>query len=224
MIHPVVYGHLNLYYCGASQVCLTCYDSVLSGVLKEDFHYTAYSTICYMGLGKKAQLAKQRLIKIEMKRLKQCKGDSSKSSERLEASETLKEEDAIGDHQPCCSSSIEVNSKGPEKKRKNKSGGSFSSKQSFGVNPSSPVGAEEECTHLPETRGRNCSQDSPGVPPLAVGVSGRKGHSSSVGKGRKRKSDECVAQSLTSQSFKRQRGQLSSITSECSVIEIDDSD
>ena len=194
-------------------------DFVLSGVLKEDFHYTAYSTICYMGLGKKAQLAKQRLLKIEIKRLIEC----NRSSEGLEVSDNLKEEDATEDHQPCCSSSIEV-SRAPGKKRKNKSGGSFSSKQSFGVNPSSPVVNEEESSDLLQTRGRNCSQDSPGVPPLAVGVTGRKGHSSSVGKGKKRKSDESVAQSLTSQSLKRQRGQLSSITSECSVIEIDDSD
>ena len=50
----------------------------------------------------------------------------------------LKEDDSTEDHQPCSSSNIEV-SRAPEKKRKNKSGSRFSSNQSFGLNPSSPL-------------------------------------------------------------------------------------
>lgn len=41
--------------------------ALLEGVLKEDFHFTPYSTISYVGLGRKASAVKKGLLKITMK-------------------------------------------------------------------------------------------------------------------------------------------------------------
>ena len=41
--------------------------ALLEGVLKEDFHFTPYSTISYIGLGRKASAVKKGLLKITLK-------------------------------------------------------------------------------------------------------------------------------------------------------------
>ena len=54
------------------------------GVLKEEFHYTAYTTICYMGLGRKAELVKNGLLHLELPSLTLC--DESKTAKRINTS------------------------------------------------------------------------------------------------------------------------------------------
>jgi len=44
--------------------------ALLEGVLKEEFHFTPYSTISYMGLGRKAKAVKNGLLKIVIKSVK----------------------------------------------------------------------------------------------------------------------------------------------------------
>ena len=51
--------------------------------MKEEFHYTAYTTICYMGLGRKARLAKSGVLQLELPSLKpskKTKGGAKQSS------------------------------------------------------------------------------------------------------------------------------------------------
>ena len=44
--------------------------ALLEGVLKEEFHFTPYSTISYMGLGRKAKAVKNGFLKVVMKSVK----------------------------------------------------------------------------------------------------------------------------------------------------------
>ena len=64
----------------------------MKGVLKEEFHYTAYTTICYMGLGRKAQLAKRGLLNIEISSLSVCKAQSNSSSKPRTSQSTKQQE------------------------------------------------------------------------------------------------------------------------------------
>ena len=43
--------------------------ALVEGVLKEDFHFTPYSTISYIGLGRKAQGVKRNIVKVHMKKM-----------------------------------------------------------------------------------------------------------------------------------------------------------
>ena len=57
--------------------------ALLEGALKEEFHYTAYTTICYIGLGRKAELAKKGLFKIELPSLIVCKDAKTSLSKEV---------------------------------------------------------------------------------------------------------------------------------------------
>lgn len=43
--------------------------ALVEGVLKENFHFTPYSTISYIGLGRKAQGVKTSIVKVHMKKM-----------------------------------------------------------------------------------------------------------------------------------------------------------
>lgn len=57
-------------------------QAVLDGVLKEDFHFTPYSTISYVGLGRKAESVKRGVVKIKVKKREasRSKGDQKKAT------------------------------------------------------------------------------------------------------------------------------------------------
>ena len=82
------------------------YTCVYIGVLKEEFHYTAYTTICYMGLGRKAEWVKNGLLRLELPSLTLC--DESKTAKRRNTSlhkcSTLSS--GLASHEQGCTSMI----------------------------------------------------------------------------------------------------------------------
>ncbi len=58
-------------------------QAILEGVLKEDFHFTPYSTISYIGLGRKAQSVKRSAVKIKVRKreVDKGKGEGGKKGE-----------------------------------------------------------------------------------------------------------------------------------------------
>lgn len=67
-------SHLPSVSMSAEQCERMLVSALLQGVLKEEFHFTPYSTISYVGLGKKANSVKRGLIKIELSSLTMSKG------------------------------------------------------------------------------------------------------------------------------------------------------
>ena len=65
--------------------------AILEGVLKEEFHFTPYSTISYIGLGRKVAGLKKGVIKLSLKRLARqtastsCKKRKSTTSKPVQA-------------------------------------------------------------------------------------------------------------------------------------------
>ena len=80
-------GSHKLAHISASKMSITecealLLHSMLEGVLKEDFHFTPYNTICYIGLGRKAGLVKKGIARITQAvrssvKLPSSQGDSS---------------------------------------------------------------------------------------------------------------------------------------------------
>ena len=62
-------GHLPTVSIPAEQCERVVVSAVLQEVLKEEFHFTAYSTISYMRLGRKVNFVKRGLVKIELSSL-----------------------------------------------------------------------------------------------------------------------------------------------------------
>lgn len=57
--------------------------ALVEGVLKEDFHFTPYTTISYVGLGRKAHGVKRNVVKVQIKKMKRRDTDSAGSSKKV---------------------------------------------------------------------------------------------------------------------------------------------
>lgn len=68
--------------------------AVLEGVLKEEFHFTPYSTISYIGLGRKAAGVKRGILRVTMKHVAQETGSSSSKMYKSTTS-TLEQADKL---------------------------------------------------------------------------------------------------------------------------------
>ena len=84
---------------------------LLQGVLKEEFHFTAYTTICYMGLGRKAEAVRRGLLKIELPTLSACK-EKQRSSVKPES--VQRKEEGVPSGNSDTSVLLEVPSTAPE--------------------------------------------------------------------------------------------------------------
>ena len=85
--------------------------ALLQGVLKEEFHFTAYTTICYMGLGRKAEAVRRGLLKIELPTLSVCK-EKQRSSVKPES--VQRKEEGVPSGNSDTSVPLEVPSTAPE--------------------------------------------------------------------------------------------------------------
>ena len=69
--------------------------AVLEGVLKEEFHFTPYSTISYVGLGRKAAGVKKGVVRVTVKRITQQTAPTS-SKKHKSTTDTLEQPDNKG--------------------------------------------------------------------------------------------------------------------------------
>ena len=87
--------------CTCTYLHAYCLFQLHAGVLCEEFHYTAYTTICYIGLGRKAELAKKGLLQLELSSLVLTRGEgkrkyiSKSTMKRKEATPTNSDADVL---------------------------------------------------------------------------------------------------------------------------------
>ena len=87
-------GSHKLAHISASKMSITecealLLHSMLEGVLKEDFHFTPYNTICYIGLGRKAGLVKKGVARITQAVRSSVKLSSSQSGSSCKPDKVL---------------------------------------------------------------------------------------------------------------------------------------
>lgn len=87
--------------------------AILEGVLKEEFHFTPYSTISYIGLGRKAAGVKKGVIRVTMKYIAR-EAASSSSKKRKMTSSALKQ----ADDKPASDNSLKMSAAGPSMKKR----------------------------------------------------------------------------------------------------------
>ena len=179
--------------------------ALLQGVLKEDFHYTAYSTICYIAPGRKAELAKKGLVTIELPTLVSVSSDAPRSS--TQNSPLLHSDEAAIE----TSGSVET---APPKARVNLPSLLLDTENSdlFSVQSST--------THTTENKSHQEGQNTKQAASIPAGSHKGKCKRGSLGKGKKRHSTSDDAVSVPPElTSKRARPAI-----DRDVIEIDDSD
>lgn len=88
-------SHLPSISMPAEQCERVLVSAILQGVLKEEFHFTAYSTISYVGLGRKANSVKRGLVKVELSSLSISKGRAVCSRKGTETEPTTDDSSPI---------------------------------------------------------------------------------------------------------------------------------
>ena len=183
--------------------------ALLQGVLKEDFHYTAYSTICYIAPGRKAELAKKGLVTIELPSLVSV---SSRTSETPHSS-TKKTTDGVA---------IEASGSGetpfPQAHVNLPS-------MLLDTENSELLSIQSSTTRISEDKTQQEGQNTNQAPSIPSGSHKGKCKRGSLGKGKKRRctGDEGVPVP-TELTPKRARPTSVAVACDRDVIEIDDSD
>ena len=172
--------------------------ALLQGVLKEDFHFTAYSTICYIAPGRKAELAKKGLVTIELPSLVSVSSETPHSSTQ----------------NPTNEAAIETSGSTPPKARVNLPS------MLLDTDNSDLLSVQSSTTHTTDDKTHQEGQNTKQVTSIPTGAQKGKCKRGSLGKGKKRHctSDDAVSvpPELTP---KRARPAV-----DHDVIEIDDSD
>lgn len=175
--------------------------ALLQGVLKEDFHYTAYSTICYIAPGRKAELAKKGLVTIELPSLASVSSDAPHSSTQNATDKAAIE----------TSGSVET---APPKARVNLPSMLLDRENS------DLLSIQSSTTHTTEDKGHQEGQNTKQATSIPGGSHKGKCKRGSLGKGKKRHSTSDGAVSVPLElTPKRARPAV-----DHDVIEIDDSD
>ena len=192
--------------------------ALLQGVLKEEFHFTAYTTICYMGLGKKAEAVRRGLLKIELPTLSVCK-EKQRSSVKPESVRHKEEGVPSGS-----SVSLEVPSTGPDCQATHRL-------PSMLLNEDSPGGSS---TGLLSTGAKSYDQNKASQQQhtsqkkaITTSSSHKQRSGPSLGKGKKRKRcEDSASPSILPKKHSSMHSSSSNATSGavCDVIQIIDSD
>ena len=197
--------------------------ALLQGVLKEEFHFTAYTTICYMGLGRKAEAVRRGLLKIELPTLSVCK-EKQRSSIKPES--VRRKEGGVPSGSSDTSVSLEVPSTGPDCQATHRL-------PSMLLNEDSPGGSS---TGLLSTGAKSYDQNKASQQQHTSQKKARTTSSShkqrsgpSLGKGKKRKRcEDSASPSVLPKKHSSTRSSSSNATfgsgAVCDVIQIIDSD